>query len=103
MSFLQRQFPNEPVNSLCSSLKCRQAVLTDILALAKKHTITSIMRPKQIYLDSQPFSIKNGLLNQTQKFMRHAAEVKYREVVTKLYEEGPLPLEEYTLLGRPRL
>lgn len=103
LAYLQQQFPNEPSESLCKSLKCRQAVLTDILALAKKHAITSVMRPKQIYLDPQPFSIKNRLLNQTQKFMRHAAEAKYRPIVEKLYEEGPLQLEEYTLMGRPRL
>ena len=61
------------------------------------------MRPKQIHLDPQPFSIKNRLLNQTQKFMRHAAEAKYKQVVEQLYEEGPLQLEEYTLMGRARL
>jgi long-chain acyl-CoA synthetase len=103
LAYLQQQFSDLPASSLCQSLKCRQAILTDILALAKKHAITSVMRPKQIFLDPQPFSIKNRLLNQTQKFMRHAAEVKYRDIVEQLYEEGPLSLEEYTLMGRPRL
>ena len=103
LTYLQQQFPNEPTETLCKSLKCRQAVLTDILALATMHSISSIMRPKQIYFDPQPFSIENCILNQTQKFMRHAAEAKYKQVVEQLYEEGPLQLEEYTLMGRARL
>ena len=55
------------------------------------------MRQKQIYFESELFSLENGLLNQTMKFR---AEVKYREVVVKMYEEGPLQGSEQ---ATPRL
>lgn len=90
ISYLQQEFPNQPVNTLCSSLQSRLLVLEDIHALAKAQGLSSVMRPRQIYLENEPFSLENGLLNQTQKFLRYAGEVKYREIVKGLYEEGPL-------------
>jgi long-chain acyl-CoA synthetase len=101
--YLARSFPGKTEKEICGLKLAKQAILTDMMALAKKYRLSTLQRPKQIYLETEPFSIANGILNATQKFMRHAAEKKYQDVVEALYKEGPLPIEEYRKQARHRL
>lgn len=43
--------------------------------------------PKAIYLESEPFSLDNGLLTATFKLKRNEAKAKYLEIFNRLYRE----------------
>ena len=100
LAFLQREFPNQSLPELCQSPHCRRLILSDIQSIAKDRGLSSMMVPKNIYLESQPFTLKNGLLNQMQKLLRYKAEMKYKDTIRRLYEEGPAALQGG---ARPRL
>ncbi|KAF9973208.1 hypothetical protein BGZ75_001242, partial [Mortierella antarctica] len=70
---------------ILSDPKLTQAVLQELIQAGKEIGLFEI--PKALLLESEPFTIENGLLTPTLKTRRHPVVQAYREQLTALYHE----------------
>lgn len=56
--------------------------MTDI---AKKFKLSSLEKPKDIYLTKEPFGVENGLLTATMKLKRNEATKVYKTQIDQMY------------------
>uniref|UniRef100_A0A914Z758 AMP-dependent synthetase/ligase domain-containing protein n=1 Tax=Panagrolaimus superbus TaxID=310955 RepID=A0A914Z758_9BILA len=61
-------------------------ILADLQKMGKENKLNSIEQVKSIYLESQPFSVENGLLTPTLKSKRPQLRLKYKETIKDLYK-----------------
>ena len=77
-------------SDICSNSDLKQAVLADILRIAKENNFNSLEKPKQIHLIFEPWTVEMDMLTPTQKLKRNVARSIYEADVTTMYAEGPL-------------
>lgn len=53
----------------------------------RKNDLKGFEIPKKVYLESDPFSVENNILTPTLKVKRPEAKSRYKEVISRLYEE----------------
>ena len=53
--------------------------------IAKKFKLSSLEKPKDIYLTKEPFGIENGLLTATMKLKRNEATKAYKTQIDQMY------------------
>lgn len=61
-------------------------VRDDMLLCGYDAGLQPFEQTKRIFLDSQPFTVENGLLTPTLKSRRVALKTKYEDVIRKMYE-----------------
>ena len=62
-------------------------------ALGKSQRLNSIEQVKAIHLEPEVFSVDNGLLTPTLKSKRPQLREKYKDVIERLYNDGPIDEE----------
>ena len=73
-----------------SNTDLKQAIMADILRIAKENKFNSLEKPKQIHLIFEPWTVEMDMLTPTQKLKRNVARSIYEADITRMYEEGPL-------------
>jgi long-chain acyl-CoA synthetase len=63
-------------------------ILSDLQRMGKENKLNSIEQVQAIYLESQPFSVENGLLTPTLKSKRPQLRLKYKETIQNLYKKS---------------
>uniref|UniRef100_A0AC35GIV9 Long-chain-fatty-acid--CoA ligase n=1 Tax=Panagrolaimus sp. PS1159 TaxID=55785 RepID=A0AC35GIV9_9BILA len=61
-------------------------ILADLQRMGKENKLNSIEQVKSIHLESQPFTVENGLLTPTLKSKRPQLRLKYKETIKDLYK-----------------
>lgn len=56
--------------------------------LGKSQKLNSIEQVKVIHIDTELFSVENGLLTPTFKSKRPQLRLKYKDVISKLYKNN---------------
>jgi long-chain acyl-CoA synthetase len=64
-------------------------IMADVMRLSKEFGLNGLEKPKGLYLQTEPFSIDNGLLTPTMKLKRNIAKKKFNDEIVLLYEKGP--------------
>jgi long-chain acyl-CoA synthetase len=70
---------------VCRDPKVIQMILDDMHQLGRKSGLKGFELPKRVYLESEPFSLENGLLTPTFKIKRNEAARHYRRNIDDLY------------------
>jgi len=76
---------------ICKSDKLKTMIMEEIKKVAKTNGLHGFEVPKDIYLDSEPFSVDNGLLTPTFKLKRQQARDKYEKQIESMYAGLPKP------------
>jgi len=59
--------------------------MDDMASLGTKKNLSSLEKPKEIFLTTEPFSIENGILTPTMKLKRNIGRKIYEEQIEKMY------------------
>ncbi|XP_046560296.1 long-chain-fatty-acid--CoA ligase 1-like [Haliotis rubra] len=73
---------------LCKSEQVKDIILKDMLDQGKKAGFKGFEQVKDIRLQSEPFSVDNGLLTPTFKSKRPQLRLKYKSVMEELYKKN---------------
>ncbi|KNC86698.1 hypothetical protein SARC_01165 [Sphaeroforma arctica JP610] len=75
-------------NTFCAAPELRDLLLLQLDAMHKEGGLKGFERVPRIIVESQLFTIDNGLLTPTLKLKRIPAAMKYRDAVAELYEQN---------------
>jgi long-chain acyl-CoA synthetase len=76
---------------ICNSKVLKAVIMGEIKRVGKANGLHGFEIPKAIHLDSELFSVDNGLLTPTFKLKRHQAKEKYERYIENLYTALPKP------------
>lgn len=76
---------------MCKSDILKKAILEDIEELSQSGKLNRLETVRAIHLDSELFSVDNGLLTPTFKMKRKQLQEKYERVIESLYASMPPP------------
>ncbi|PIO76859.1 hypothetical protein TELCIR_01051 [Teladorsagia circumcincta] len=83
----QHGVPNRTFEEICSDKKACDYVLSQLHVIGKENKLNSIEQVKRIYLETEPFSVENGLLTPTLKAKRPQLRLKYKDIIDRIYHE----------------
>ncbi|KAJ1803822.1 medium-chain fatty acid-CoA ligase faa2, partial [Coemansia sp. RSA 2599] len=72
---------------LCANKDVVHFMLKVVSAWGRKNDLKGFEIPKNIYLESNAFSVDNEILTPTLKIKRPAAKKNYQDILDRLYEE----------------
>eukprot|EP01125_Pyxidicula_operculata_P000454 TRINITY_DN10483_c0_g1_i1.p1 TRINITY_DN10483_c0_g1~~TRINITY_DN10483_c0_g1_i1.p1 ORF type:complete len:661 (-),score=182.25 TRINITY_DN10483_c0_g1_i1:265-2247(-) len=75
------------INEIVNNKKLKEIIFADLNKVAKDAKLKGFEYIKNIHLESQPWTVENGLLTPTQKTKRNELPKKYKDVLTQLYAE----------------
>jgi long-chain acyl-CoA synthetase len=87
----QDRLAQAPFSEICKSTELKQAILDDIKKLSKAGNLNGLEIVKAIHLDSELFSVENGLLTPTFKMKRKHIKDKYEKEIESMYASLPPP------------
>jgi long-chain acyl-CoA synthetase len=73
--------------TICSTKGIKEFLLKEILKTAKRFKLQGFEIPRNLYADSELFSVENDLLTPSFKLKRNIAKEKYKFQLSKLYAE----------------
>ena len=73
------------MTTLCGSEQLRTDIMADIERLSKEHGLHGFETVKAIFLESEPFTIDNGLVTPTFKLKRQQLRDHYNKEISSLY------------------
>lgn len=82
----QRGKQRSSYGELCKTPELKAAVMKEMETAAKECGLKGFEKVKDIYLESQPFSVENDMLTPTLKIKRHNARKKYEAQIQALYK-----------------
>ncbi|KAE9550027.1 hypothetical protein FO519_006755 [Halicephalobus sp. NKZ332] len=75
------------IEKVCEDKETVKMIIDDITKLGKENKLNSIEQVKEIYLESVPWSVENGLLTPTLKAKRPQLRKKYQDTIALLYKQ----------------
>ena len=76
---------NVDLIKLCQLAEVKDMYMKELQSIAMKHSLPGWEVPTDIMLETQPFSMENGLLTSTMKTNRPKLEMKYKTDMEELY------------------
>ena len=76
---------------ICQDEKLKTIIMVQINKVGKANGLHGFEIPKAIHLDSEPFSVDNGILTPTFKLKRQQAHNKYEPHIEAMYVALPKP------------
>lgn len=73
-----------------NDVKIRSFTLKILQDFGKKSGLTGLEQIRNIYLTNEEFTLDSGLLTPTLKLRRLVLSEKFKDIIQKLYIEGPL-------------
>eukprot|EP01024_Parvocaulis_polyphysoides_P034030 TRINITY_DN30148_c0_g2_i3.p1 TRINITY_DN30148_c0_g2~~TRINITY_DN30148_c0_g2_i3.p1 ORF type:complete len:662 (+),score=95.68 TRINITY_DN30148_c0_g2_i3:33-1988(+) len=78
---------DESLEVICKKEDVIKAVLESLRETSVEKKLKGFERIAALYLESEPFSVENGLLTPTFKFQRNALKKKYQTIIDNLYKD----------------
>lgn len=75
----------EDFKAICGNADFKKELFDDLMQLATKNKLTSLEKPKDIFLHTEPFSLENEILTPTFKLKRNVASKVFEQVIADLY------------------
>jgi long-subunit acyl-CoA synthetase (AMP-forming) len=64
-------------------------IMNDVRTLSASNGLTSFETVRAVYLESEPFSVENGLMTPTFKLKRQQMAQNFKKQLDELYREAP--------------
>lgn len=80
-----------PFREICKNNKLKNIIMDEIRRVGKVNGLHGFELPTAIHLDSEQFSVDNGLLTPTFKLKRPQARGKYEKEIEAMYASMPKP------------
>ncbi|KAJ1354958.1 hypothetical protein KIN20_012058 [Parelaphostrongylus tenuis] len=75
------------IQQICADKKAQEYVLSKLSQIGAANKLNFIEQVKRVYLETDPFTIENGLLTPTLKAKRPQLRQKYKEIMEQIYTE----------------
>lgn len=79
--------------AMCKSNAVRAVVYECMVETANKSKLVGFEKIKNIYCDSEAWTVDNGMLTPTMKLKRDFSKNHYKQIIQQLYAEGMMKLE----------
>ena len=79
--------------TLCKRDTVRAVVLEEMNKVANRSKLMGFEKVKNVYCDSEPWTVENGMLTPTLKLKRDHSKSHYKEVIVQLYKEGMMKVQ----------
>ena len=70
----------------CNEKEFKNLIKDDIMRVAKENNLTSLEKPKEVFLTMEPFTIENDILTPTFKLKRNVAKKVYQAQIDAMYK-----------------
>ncbi|CAI5444018.1 unnamed protein product [Caenorhabditis angaria] len=77
------------IQEICQDEKAQEFVIQELNSYGKANKLNSIEQVKKVILESDPFTVENGLLTPTLKAKRPQLRLKYKDEMNKIYAKFP--------------
>eukprot|EP00029_Vermamoeba_vermiformis_P011063 TRINITY_DN598_c0_g1_i1.p1 TRINITY_DN598_c0_g1~~TRINITY_DN598_c0_g1_i1.p1 ORF type:complete len:659 (+),score=220.18 TRINITY_DN598_c0_g1_i1:19-1995(+) len=78
------------LEDFCNNPRVKKLILQDLHALAITEKLKGFEIIKNVYLESEPWTVENNLLTPSMKLKRPAIKKKYQSHIESLYKEPPV-------------
>jgi long-chain acyl-CoA synthetase len=78
---------NENLASLCKNARVKQLIYNDLSSIAAGAKLPHFMYIKNFHLESEAWTVDNGLLTPSMKLKRPTLKTHYNDAIEKLYQE----------------
>lgn len=75
----------ESMEELCNSNQLKTAIMKEMDDLAKECGLKGFEKAKDVHINSEPFTVENGLLTPTLKIKRHQAKQMFQKEIDEMY------------------
>jgi long-chain acyl-CoA synthetase len=75
--------------NLCKNEQLIGEIMNDVRTLSASNGLTSFETVRAVYLESEPFSVENGLMTPTFKLKRQQMAQNFKKQLDELYREAP--------------
>lgn len=82
-----------PFDAMCKSEAVRAVVYECMVETANSSKLVGFEKIKNIYCDSEPWTVENGMLTPTMKLKRDFSKNHYKQIIQNLYAEGIMKLD----------
>ncbi len=72
---------------MCKDAEFKAFIKEELDTLGKAQKLSSLERPRDIYLTSDPFSVENNILTPTMKLKRNVGRDVYKVKIDEMYVE----------------
>mmetsp|Transcript_11241 Transcript_11241/g.16514 ORF Transcript_11241/g.16514 Transcript_11241/m.16514 type:complete len:682 (-) Transcript_11241:142-2187(-) len=76
---------------LCKTTALKESIMSDIKSLSSKRGLHGFETVKDIFVDSELFTVENGLVTPTFKIKRQQLRDRYQNEINNMYEKMPSP------------
>jgi len=84
-----------PLEQLCrTNQDLKGDIMADIKKLSKSNGLHGFETVKAVHLESDPFSVDNGMLTPTFKMKRQQIRDRYEKIIDELYKSSPAPISK---------
>ncbi|KAJ2345412.1 medium-chain fatty acid-CoA ligase faa2, partial [Coemansia sp. RSA 2618] len=77
----------KPYGELCQDKDVTKMMIKVMDSWGRSNDLKGFEIPKNIFLESEPFSVENGILTPTLKVKRPIAKAHYQETIVELYKQ----------------
>lgn len=74
-------------NALLKMADLKKAIMDELDTLGKAQKLSSLERPRDFYITSEPFSVENDILTPTYKLKRNKGRDAYKTQIDSMYTE----------------
>lgn len=78
-------FPGKSFKELCTESAVRKAVQKVLESYGRQNNLKGFENVKAVYLDTEAFSVENGVMTPTFKLKRNDAKIKYKKQIDEMY------------------
>jgi len=77
---------SDSFEDLCKNETLKTEIFQDLMALAAQNKLTSLEKPKDLFLHPEEFSVDNNILTPTFKLKRNIAAQVFKEQIDEMYK-----------------
>ena len=88
--------------TICKRKEVRAVVMKAMMETANASKLMGFEKVKNVYCESEMWTVENGMLTPTMKLKRDFSKNHYKEIIQQLYNEGMMKVENWIVCCRKK-